>query len=110
MPRKQNSESEAVASSGAAASRRKATVPTSRPRRSAALANTLVPAEATEAEIVTTLSVPSEPTLSEPTHEEIAVLAYSYWIGRGRQGGSPDDDWLRAERELRQQIVSAAQA
>jgi hypothetical protein len=31
--------------------------------------------------------------------EEIARLAYSYWEGRGCQGGSPEEDWYRAERE-----------
>jgi hypothetical protein len=36
-----------------------------------------------------------------PSHEEIAALAYSYWEARGFQGGSPKEDWLRAERELR---------
>ena len=35
-----------------------------------------------------------------PSHEQIAALAYSYWEGRGRQGGSPCEDWLRAEKEL----------
>jgi len=38
-----------------------------------------------------------------PSHDEIAVLAYSYWEARGYQGGSPEEDWLRAERELRSQ-------
>lgn len=37
-----------------------------------------------------------------PSHDEIARLAYSYWEGRGGQGGSADDDWFRAERELRE--------
>jgi len=32
--------------------------------------------------------------------EKIALLAYSYWEQRGRQGGSPEEDWFRAEREL----------
>ena len=36
-----------------------------------------------------------------PSHEDIAVLAYSYWDARGFQGGSPEEDWLRAEQELR---------
>jgi hypothetical protein len=36
-----------------------------------------------------------------PAREEIARLAYSYWEQRGRRGGSPEEDWLRAERELR---------
>lgn len=34
------------------------------------------------------------------TQEEIACLAYSYWEARGCQGGSPHEDWIRAEREL----------
>lgn len=47
-------------------------------------------------------------TLVEPrevTHEEIARLAYSYWEKRGFQGGSPEEDWRRAERELRKIAV-----
>lgn len=35
------------------------------------------------------------------THEDIALLAYSYWEERGYQGGSPVEDWLRAEYVLR---------
>jgi hypothetical protein len=34
-------------------------------------------------------------------HEQIAFLAYSYWESRGRQGGSPEEDWYRAEQEIR---------
>jgi len=33
--------------------------------------------------------------------EEVARLAYSYWEARGSEGGSPEEDWLRAERQLR---------
>lgn len=33
--------------------------------------------------------------------EEIARLAYSYWEARGGVGGSPEEDWLRAEEEVR---------
>jgi len=36
-----------------------------------------------------------------PAQEEIARLAYSYWEARGRQSGSPEEDWYRAERELK---------
>ena len=37
----------------------------------------------------------------EAAHEDIARLAYCYWEARGRQGGSPEADWLRAEQELK---------
>ncbi len=32
---------------------------------------------------------------------EIARLAHSYWEGRGCKGDSSEEDWLRAERELK---------
>ncbi len=44
----------------------------------------------------------SAPAAAAPSQEEIARLAYSYWEARGMQGGSAVDDWLRAERELRE--------
>ena len=34
-------------------------------------------------------------------HDGIARLAYRFWEERGRAEGSPEEDWLRAERELR---------
>jgi hypothetical protein len=34
------------------------------------------------------------------TQEKIALLAYSYWEERGCTGGSPEDDWFRAERAI----------
>jgi hypothetical protein len=33
-------------------------------------------------------------------NEKIALLAYSYWIQRGCQGGSSEEDWFRAEQEI----------
>jgi hypothetical protein len=36
-----------------------------------------------------------------PSNDEIAALAYSFWEARGYQGGSQEEDWLRAEEELR---------
>jgi len=33
--------------------------------------------------------------------DAVARLAYSYWEARGCKGGSPEADWIRAERELR---------
>lgn len=31
----------------------------------------------------------------------IAQQAYQYWEQRGRPFGSPEEDWFRAEREIR---------
>jgi DUF2934 family protein len=42
---------------------------------------------------------------ASPTQEEIARLAYSYWEARGYEGGSPEEDWFRAERELRSKLA-----
>jgi hypothetical protein len=41
---------------------------------------------------------------SAVTEHEIAKLAYSYWVARGFAPGSPEQDWLRAERELRAKL------
>ena len=40
--------------------------------------------------------------------QEIASLAYCYWIERGCPCGSPEKDWLRAEVEVRVRIASPA--
>jgi hypothetical protein len=54
-----------------------------------------------------TAPVPAALTDTTPTFEEIAHLAYSYWEARGYQGGSPEEDWLRAERHLRSVAATA---
>ncbi len=38
-----------------------------------------------------------------PSEAEIAERAYTYWNARGCVGGSPEEDWFRAEEELRAQ-------
>jgi hypothetical protein len=38
--------------------------------------------------------------IAKPTYDDVALLAYSYWETRGFQGGSPEQDWFRAESEL----------
>jgi hypothetical protein len=50
------------------------------------------------------------PAIVEPAipTEAVAALAYSYWVARGCEGGSPEEDWLRAERELRESLPVAA--
>jgi hypothetical protein len=41
-------------------------------------------------------------------HEEIAQTAYYLWLERGGAHGSPEDDWRRAEEQVRSRYVSAA--
>ncbi len=41
--------------------------------------------------------------VSIPTQDRIAERAYAYWEARGYQGGSPWEDWFRAEEELKKQ-------
>ena len=40
-------------------------------------------------------------TRREPTQEQIRRRAYELYLARAGRGGSPDADWLQAERELR---------
>ena len=37
----------------------------------------------------------------QPEHHEIAQLAEKFWVERGWQDGFAEQDWLRAEQELR---------
>lgn len=54
-----------------------------------------LPAQPPVVEAIETGDIPELKT------DEIARLAHSYWEARGCQGGSADEDWLRAEQELR---------
>ena len=46
----------------------------------------------------------------ELDQEAIARLAYFYWEERGCQNDSPNEDWFRAEAELRSRLACAATA
>jgi hypothetical protein len=94
-PRKAKAETAAAASEPAVAADappRKTPVRSPRTRKAPSAATAAVPGAAQ--------NVP--PTLPEfrIDHEAIAALAYSYWEERGRTGGSPQEDWYRAEQEL----------
>jgi hypothetical protein len=65
---------------------------TAKPRTSAA------PAKKTTAKKAT---VGKPPAAKTPTHEEIARLAHRYFVERGGKNGADRQDWLRAERELK---------
>ena len=58
--------------------------------------------EASPAAVVSDRTTPGDAVPAvEPEVDQIARLAYSYWEARGGEGGSAEDDWFRAERELR---------
>ena len=102
MARKRNSENDRVVSSGAAGavpSRRKSV------RRGNRFASPAEEPQATAGNPET--AAQSAAAGYEPTREEIEQLAYSYWEARGCQGGCPEDDWTRAEQELRARTAAA---
>jgi hypothetical protein len=41
------------------------------------------------------------PSMTKPTHDEVARRAHELYEARGGEHGADVDDWLRAERELR---------
>ena len=41
------------------------------------------------------------PSDTAPSTEDIAKLAYALWEARGGNGGSAEEDWHRAEQEIR---------
>jgi len=46
------------------------------------------------------IGLPTADAGCEPTHQEIAQLAYQYWIDRSASEGTSEDDWFRAKNEL----------
>jgi hypothetical protein len=38
---------------------------------------------------------------------EITALAFKLWLARGFQNGSPQEDWLKAQREVGRQRLRA---
>ena len=50
----------------------------------------------------------SESPRAQPTDEEIAVRAYHIYLERGEGEGNPSDDWLQAEYELTEGIVTTS--
>jgi len=98
MAIKRSAGSEPVSSGGAVPARGKSRV--SRKHTSVAAAEL---AENTPAvtPVGTPVPPPAECAERNPTFEAIAQLAYFYWEARGCQGGSAQEDWLRAESELR---------
>jgi hypothetical protein len=49
----------------------------------------------------TTTKKAEELKVKDPSHEQIAQLAQKFWAERNWQDGYAEQDWLRAEQELR---------
>ncbi|HJT87801.1 MAG TPA: DUF2934 domain-containing protein [Bryobacteraceae bacterium] len=103
MARKQNQENERIASSGIPIPKSRRTASAARPKHSPTSPETAAAFTDPVAD------PPSAATITEtaPERSEIARLAYSFWEARGCQGGSPEEDWLRAEQELQKRTVVA---
>lgn len=43
----------------------------------------------------------------EDRHEFVKRLAYKLWVERGRPSGSPDIDWVAAERAVYSSLVAS---
>lgn len=106
MRKKRTADNELVVSANSAAPLRRK--PTSRTRTKRPIVQADSPITVPELQESTLESqVATEPvavaaiSIHEPSADDIAKLAYSYWESRGCQGGSPEEDWLRAEQELR---------
>lgn len=39
---------------------------------------------------------------NKPLNEQIAALAHALWLERGCPEGSPEEDWLTAEQQIKQ--------
>src|SRR5215467_2248815 len=100
MPKKRSAENDIgmPAASAAAPLRRKAS-PRARTTRTTESVQTPV-ANVTK-EVTGFVETATTHTSAAPTYQEIAQLAYSFWEDRGYQGGSPEEDWSRAEAQLR---------
>jgi hypothetical protein len=90
---------ESAVTSGAASARVKST--STRKHRNSAVT------ERSETAAAPSSSPVAETFRTTPTFDDVAQLAYSYWEARGYQGGSPEEDWLRAEQQLIPSLTSS---
>jgi Protein of unknown function (DUF2934) len=112
MAKKQTIASEIGSALGAVAARAEqiiASKPATKPtaKRTTAAKHSSASKSSLAQEVPIAIAVIPE-TVIEIDREEIAKQAYLYWEQRGYQGGNPDEDWVRAEEELKQRTLSAS--
>jgi hypothetical protein len=62
-------------------------------------------------DVVETITVIQTEALQESVnHSAVAALAYEFWLQRGCPIGSPEEDWFRAEAEIKNGQMTAASA
>ena len=97
MPRRKSVEAETAPVVGAPnAAEPKATVRKTASRAEGAAAHK----HHTKTTVETVVETPVAQPVVAISHDAVARLAYSYWESRGRQDGSSEQDWFRAESEL----------
>ena len=111
MAKRSNVEKEVSVSSTSGVTPSRRTPARARSKRAAAPAEPPAPAiQSPAANVSDTAEIAAKQNplrVAAPSHQEIAQLAYSYWEQRGYTGGSSEEDWLRAERELRSSGITA---
>ena len=91
-----------VMASTAPISPRRESKPSPETRKPATFEKTAEPASTTATTPQIEEESPTEVHANVPDHDAIARLAYGYWLERRENGeGSAEEDWYRAERELR---------
>ncbi len=95
---------ESSAAKTESAAKAKSVAATPKPRAKAAKTEEIAeqaPAASNGPQRVPSKAKSTQATAPAPTHQEIAHLAHHFWKERGGHHGSHDQDWLRAEQELR---------
>jgi Protein of unknown function (DUF2934) len=107
MPKKRTAENERIvpAASAAAPVRRKV-APRTRAKHTVEAVESI--SASISEPVIAAVETAEVAAAVEPTREAIAQLAYSFWEGRGCQGGSPEEDWQRAEQQLRLRVPVVA--
>ena len=63
----------------------------------------------TQEAVTPDLSKPTELASNQDDREEITRLAFQFWIERGCPIGTPEEDWFRAEAEVRSRVSQRRQ-
>ena len=94
---------EVASALGAAAARVETSL---KPKRSTVAKHSKAKVTMVEEPLQDTVVESAEP--AELDRNEIALVAYLRWESRGFQGGSPEEDWLIAEQEVRAKSTATA--